>query len=76
MEGCGIEGVSAFWVSAWGCLPRGGCLPWVDRPPPPCTALVGTHPSGMHTCSISIQPLIRYVLPGKCLSVRRRGSPM
>ena len=60
---CLVPGVCA-WSRGVGCLVQGGCLVWGGggawswgggvwwRPPWTATAAGGTHPTGMHSCSI------------------------
>ena len=43
----GVSGLQ--WYLVQGCLVLGGCL--VETPPGTATALGGTHPTGMHSCS-------------------------
>ena len=47
VRGCLLQGVPALGMPA-----LGGCLPLegVWRPPVTATAVVGTHPTGMHSC--------------------------
>ena len=51
-------------ASSWGVLPSGGCfLPGglVETPPGTATAAGGTHPTGMHSCSLMGMPCLTII---------------